>query len=54
MKQMKKYGESRDDEEQNPRRQKNNFLTLCHYDVVKTYLCYHKDGFKVKVAALQI
>lgn len=36
---------------------KNHFLTSCHYDtVVKTYLCHHKDGFKVKdkVAGLQI
>lgn len=57
MKQMKKYGESTDDEEQNSRRLKNHFLTSCHYDiVVKTYLCHHKDGFKVKdkVTALQI
>lgn len=35
---------------------KNHFLTSYHYDVVKTYFCHHKDGFKVKdkVAALQI
>lgn len=35
----------------------NHFLASCHYDiVVKTYLCHHKDGFKVqdKVVALQI
>lgn len=59
MKQMKKIGESWGDEKQNPRRlkKKNHFLTSCHYYImVKTYLCHHKNRFKVKdkVAALQI